>query len=159
MKKYEKEKEKYLEWLKADTEARHYIASTIPDSLLVKTINHKTSTDLWNAICLEHEGKTHVFRMEMIRQIHNERCTDSDDVHTHLANMVCLREELAATGETLDDKTFTSILTNSLPESYGHVVSTACTTATIMGQSPTIEQIITIVQSEYSRRQIEGLAA
>ena len=68
--------------------------------------------------------------------------------------MVQLHEELATTGETLDDKTFTSILTNSLPELYSHVVSTAYTTATIMGQSPTIEKIITIVQSEYSRRQI-----
>ena len=88
VKKYEKEREKYLEWLKADTEACHYIASTIPDSLLVKTINNKMSTELWKAICSEHEGKTHTFRMEMICQIHNEQCTDADDVCTHFANMV-----------------------------------------------------------------------
>ena len=95
----------------------------------------------------------------MIRQIHNERCTDADDVRTHFANMVRLREELAMTGETLDDKTFASILTNSLPESYGHVVSTAYTTATILNQTPTIPQIIAVVESEYLRRQIanEGI--
>ena len=83
VKKYEKENETYLEWTQADTEAKHYIFSTIPDSLLVKTINCATSADLWKAICTEHEGKTKMFRMEMIRRIHNERCTDADDARAH----------------------------------------------------------------------------
>ena len=58
------------------------------------------------------------------------------------------------TSKTLDDKSFASILTNSLPESYSQVVSMAYTTAMILNQTPTIPQIIAVVESEYSRHQI-----
>ena len=90
--KHEKQSEKYVEWCQEDTEAKHYIFSTIPDSLIVKTINCTSVKDLWKAICKEHEDKTKVFRMEMIRRLHNERCTNVDDVRTHFAKMVRLRE-------------------------------------------------------------------
>ena len=49
-KKHEKESEKYTEWTQEDTEAKHYIISTIPDSLLVKTINCTSAGELWKAI-------------------------------------------------------------------------------------------------------------
>ena len=156
LKMYEKEKEKFTLWTQGDTEAKHYIISTIPDSLLIKTISCKTAQELWKKICTEHEGKTKIFRMEMIRRIHNERCTDVDDVRAHFAKMVRLREELAATGETLNEENFTSILTNSLPESYGNVVSTAYTTATMNDKTPTMQQIIAVVETEFARRQISN---
>ena len=156
IKEYEGTNEKYLEWIQADTEAKHYIFLTIPDTLLVKTINCATSMDLWKTIYVEHEGKTKMFRMEMICRIHNERCTDADNIRTHFTNMVRLREELAATSETLTDENFASILTNSLPESYGNVISTAYTTTTMHGSTPTIQQIIAVVETEYSRRQISN---
>ena len=55
------------EWSQADTEVMHYIMSTIPDSLLVKTMSHTMAKDVWQAICEDHEGKTKTFQMEMIR--------------------------------------------------------------------------------------------
>jgi len=151
---HEKESEKYLEWFTADTETKHWILSTIPEFFMVKNLNCATAADLWKAICTEHEKKTKTTRMEMTRRIHNERCTDADDVRDHFVKMVRLREELAATGEALDDDNFSSILTNSLPESYGNVISTAYTAATITGTTPTVDQIIAVIEAEYSRRQI-----
>jgi hypothetical protein len=145
--------EKYLEWTRADSEARHYIFSAIPDSLLIMTMKHKTSAELWKAICTEHEGKTEALRMAITRRIYNERCTDTDSVSTHIANMVQLREELVVTGGTLDDEMFTAILTSSLPKSYDHVTSTAYEAAEINGRTPTVQQIIAVVKSEHVRRQ------
>lgn len=77
--------------------------------------------------------------MKMIRQIHNERCTDADDIRTHFAKMLLLREELAATGKTITEKNFTSIITNSLPPSYDVVLSAAYATATMHGQELTTQ--------------------
>ena len=156
VKKYEKDNETYLEWTQAETEVRHYIFSTIPDSLLVQMISCTASADLWKAICTKHEGKTNMFGMEMTRRIHNECCTDADDACAHLAKMVRLREELAATGEMLDDDSFAFILTNSLPESYGSAISTTYTTATMNDKTPTIQQTIGVVETEYARRQISN---
>jgi len=156
IKKYETETEKYLEWIAVDEEVKHWIHATTPEFITVKHLNCATSADLWKAICTVHEGKTKTFRMDMIRRIHNERCTDADDVRDHFVKMVRLREELAATGEALDDDNFASILTNSLPESYGNVISTAYTVSAITGSTPTIDQIIAVVETEYSRRQISN---
>ena len=72
IKTYQKEKEKCTVWTQEDTEAKHYIISTIPNSLLIKRINCKTTQELWKTICTEHEDKANIFCMEMIRQIHNE---------------------------------------------------------------------------------------
>ena len=155
-KEYEKKSETYTEWVQEDTEARHYIFSTIPDSLLIKVINCQTVKDLWAVICKEHKDKTKVFRMEMIHRLHNKCCTDVDNVRIHFAKMVRLHEELAAISETLTEDNFTSILTNSLPESYGNVISTAYTTATMYSQTPTTQQIIAVVKSKFSRHQISS---
>ena len=156
IKKHEKKSKQYTKWCQEDTEAKHYIFSTIPDSLIVKTINCKDVKDLWKIICKEHEDKMKIFRMEMIRRLHNEHCTDADDVRNHFAKMVHLREELAATGETLTEENFTPILTNSLPESYGNIISTAYITVTMNSQTPTTHQIIAVVESEFTRRQISN---
>lgn len=152
--KYEKANEKFIEWIQADTEAKHYIISTIPDYLRFKTINCKTVKDLWQAICTEHECKAKMCKMKMLRQIHSERCTDIDDVRAHLAKMLCLREELAATGESLDEANFTNVIMNSLPESYGNVTSIVHTIAVINDRVPTTQQLVAVIEAEYMRRQI-----
>ena len=154
IKDHEEKTEKVTEWRQADTEVQHYIISTIPDSLLIKTMSHTTAKDIWQAICAEHEGKTKTFQMEMIRQIHNERCSDVDNIRTHFTKMLRLHEELAATGEIITEKNFTSILTNSLPPSYSVVLSATYATATMNGKEPTTQQIIAVIEEEFSRRKI-----
>ena len=156
IKAHDEKAEKVKEWRQTDTEVQHYIISTIPDSLLVKTMSHTTAKDIWEAICIEHEGKTKTFQMEMIRQIHSKRCSDVDDVRAHFARMLRLREELATTGETITERNFTSILTNSLPPSYGVVLSAAYATATMNGKEPTTQQIIAVIEEEFSRRKISN---
>ena len=50
--------EKFQEFDQSDAEVKHFIMLTIPDSLLIKTINCATASSLWKAICAEHETKT-----------------------------------------------------------------------------------------------------
>ena len=154
IKAYNEEVEKYEEWFEADTKVSHYISSTIPDSLLIKTIAHKTSKDLWKAICTEHESKTKTFQLEMIRQLHNQRCTEVDDVRAHFAKLLRLREDLAATGEIISETNFTSIITNSLPPSYGAVLSSVYATARMNKVDPTTHDITSIIEEEYVRRRV-----
>ena len=151
---HEKETEKYDEWMQGDIEVKHYIHATIPDSLHIQTINCASSKEIWETICKEHENKTQIFRMEMSRRIYSQRCTEAEDIRNHFAYMLRLREELAATGEILPEANFTSLLCNSLPPSYGNVITSAFSSAAINNTLPTTQQIISIVQTEQSRRQI-----
>ena len=63
---YETALEKFQEFDQADAEVKHFIVSTIPDSLLIKTINCVTASSLWKSICAEHETKTKRFAVEML---------------------------------------------------------------------------------------------
>ena len=156
VRKYEKENKKFRDWMVEDTETKHYLYATILDTRLVEALACATAKDIWQGLCTVHEGKTKMFKMEMIRRIHNERCTDTDDIRAHFAKMLRLREDLAATGEILDEENFANILTNSLPKSYGNVVSTAYTTASMNNKIPTTQQLIAVIEAEYMRRQITG---
>ena len=148
--------EKYQEYLQSDAEVKHLIVSTIPDSLLIKTINSPTASSLWKAICAEHETKTKRFAVEMLRNLQNQRCQETDDVRQHFTKMLKLREELAATGKVIDEIDFTSILTNSLPPSYDNVISAAYSAATAIDKDITTDKIIAVTQEEYSRRLISS---
>ena len=60
VKVHEKATETYWEWSQVNTEAKHYILSTIPDRLVIKMISCTSIKELWDAICVEHESKTKV---------------------------------------------------------------------------------------------------
>ena len=146
--------EEYREFQQSNAEVKHFIVSTIPDTLFIKTISCSTANDLWKVICAEHETKTKRFAVEMLRNLQNQRCSETDDVKQHFAKMLRLREELAVTGKVIDEADFTSILTNSLPPSYDTVISAAYSAAAAIDKEISTSQIIAVIQEEHSRRQI-----
>ena len=153
---YESALEKFEEFIWQNAEIQHVLMSTIPETLMIKTINLPTASDQWKVICAEHESKTKRFAVEMIRNLQNQRCQETDDIRHHFAKMIRLREELATTGKIIDDLDFTSILTNSLPPSYDAVISSAYAAAIAIDKEIGISQLIAVVQEEYSRRQISS---
>ena len=119
----------------------------------MKVINVTTAKDLWGSILSEHQSRSETFQAEMLRRLQNERCSEVEDVRVHFAKMLRLREELAATGKTVTEDHFTSILTNSLPLSvYGGVISTAYTSLKMHDKTPTARQLVEAIEEEYMRR-------
>jgi len=154
---YETTIEKFQEFDQSDVEVKHFIMSTILDTLLIKTINCATASSLWKAICTEHKMKTKWFAVEMLCNLQNQCCSETDDIQQHFGRMVKLQEELAATRKVIDDIDFTSIITNSLPPSYDHVVSSAYSAAITVDKEINTDQIITVAwQEEFSCRQISS---
>jgi len=142
------------EWKQQDSEVKFYIESGIPDTLLVKVLNSTSAKVLWETILSDHQTRSETYQAEMLRRLQNERCSEVEDVRLHFAKMLKLREELAATGKTITEDHFTSILTNSLPTSvYGTVITTAYTALKMHDRSPTSRQLIEAIEEEYTRRQ------
>ena len=80
---FEGKLEKYQEFAQSDAEVKNFIVSTIPDTLLIKTVNCPTVNSLWKAICAEHEMKTKLFAVEMLRNLQNQHCSETDDIRQH----------------------------------------------------------------------------
>ena len=69
-KKFATAYQEFKDWKKADVEVRHYLTSTLPNSLLIKAVKCKTATTLWSTLCSEHETRLKSFKMEMTRHLH-----------------------------------------------------------------------------------------
>ena len=142
----------WSKWKQTDSEVKFYIESGIPDSLLMKVINVTTAKDLWNLILSEHQSHSETFQAEMLRHLQNDRCSEVEDVRIHFAKMLQLRKELAATGKTVTEDHFTSILTNSLHLSvYGGVISTTSMSLKMHDKTPTAWQLVEAIEEEYMR--------
>jgi hypothetical protein len=148
---YDKAVISWKEWRQADLEVRHYIISTIPDALVIKTLNATPTKALWEAIIQECEIMSKPYQAEVLRRLQNERCAEGEDVRSHFAKMLKFHGELAATGKTVTDDHFTSILTNSLPTStYG----TIFTILEMQDKPPASRQLIEAVEEYYMRCQM-----
>ena len=88
--------------------------------------------------------------MDMSCRLYNERCGEADDIRAHFAKMSKLREELAATGRVFEEENFTSILTDSLPESYSNVILSVYASAKMNRKAVTTQDLIAVVEDEYS---------
>jgi len=143
----------WTKWVNGESEVACYIESGLPETLLIKVINMSSAKEIWDTINSEHQTRSETYQAEMLRRLQNERCSEIEDVTIHFSKMLKLREELAATGKTVAEDHFTSILTNSLPSSvYGIVITTAYTALKMHDKTPTSRQLIEAVSEEYSRR-------
>jgi len=140
-------------WKHADLEVRCYIEAGIPDTLRMQVLNSMSAKDPWDAILSEYQTRSEADQDEMLQRLHNERCSEVEDVRLHFTKMLRFREELAATGRTITEDHFASVLTNPLPTSIYGAVITAYTGLKMQGKNPTSHRLIEAVEEEYIQRQ------
>ena len=148
---YDAASEKFREFHQSDAKVKHFIVSTIHDSL-IKTASQTTASGLWKAVCAEYEKKARNFAAGKYRNLQNQRCLETDDIEQHLTKLLELREELAATGTDIDEGEFISTITNTLPPSYDNVISAAYAVAIVVDKGITTDTIIAAAQMEHSHR-------
>jgi gag-polypeptide of LTR copia-type len=132
------------------------ILSSTPERIQMKVFSTKTSKQMWDMICAEHESrwKMSIFRVEVCRRLYNSRCDESGDVLEHLGTITTMREELALAGGSITDDEFVPILVDSLPSSYKAVICPSYNIARSVGIPVSANGIVSVVEREYSRRRI-----
>ncbi|KIK76736.1 hypothetical protein PAXRUDRAFT_44039, partial [Paxillus rubicundulus Ve08.2h10] len=81
-------------------------------------------------------------------RLQNLKCGEKDDVKTHLASMMVLREELAGMGASVDDRDFTAMILSSIPESFRTLLYSTTAAIHATGNPVTSERVISILSEE-----------
>ncbi|OJT06880.1 Retrovirus-related Pol polyprotein from transposon TNT 1-94, partial [Trametes pubescens] len=130
------------------------IYGTITDSLLLKVKDLLSASAVWSAVMKEHEGKSEMYASSVRTRLLNTRCSEGRDVREHFDTLVRLREELAGMGSPLPNAEFSAAIFQSLPESYGTLLTTLSTAARMTGNLLSPGDIIFAVSEEFDRRKL-----
>ncbi|KAI0657470.1 hypothetical protein C8Q70DRAFT_919225, partial [Cubamyces menziesii] len=154
LEKVESMEAKVDDYEQKEASTRQQIYGTICDALLLKVKSLETAAAVWEAVSKEHEGKSEMYANSVRTRLLNTRCTEGSNVREHLNTLLLLREELAAMGTPYPDTEFSAAIFQSLPESYGTLLTALATAARLARNPLTPADIIFAVSEEYDRRQI-----
>lgn len=146
------EAEATFRWERDDASVKHYIASSIPNSVFILVKGGTRAKDVWHNLSTQFEGQSRALRGKLKRKLCMERCSDNGDVRTHFSKLASLREQLDAAGGSVSDKEYAYILLNSLPEAYDTTVTAMNAVAVICQKDLFPEAVTTLVTDEYDRK-------
>ncbi|KAL7284965.1 hypothetical protein ACG7TL_000054 [Trametes sanguinea] len=152
--KVESMEEKLDDFNQKEFATRQQIYSTISDALLLKVKGLESASQVWAAVSKEHEGKSEMYSNSIRTRLLNTRCAEGGDVREHVNTLLLLREELAAMGTPYPDTEFSATIFQSLPESYGTLLTALSTAARVARNPLAPEDIIFAVCEEYDRRKM-----
>lgn len=98
------------------------IAGKLPDSIFMNVCGDaKTPHDVMSAMKIRFGQTTSISEANAQKRLFSMQC-DEKKMQEHLDRMVALKEEIAESGITIADKTFTDAIIASVPPSYMSIV-------------------------------------
>ncbi|PIL25828.1 transcription factor [Ganoderma sinense ZZ0214-1] len=151
-KKVEDAEAKVDEFEQREFATRQQIYSTISDTMLIRVKNLPSAAMVWTALVTEYEGKSEMYSNVIRTRLLNTKCPEGGNLREHLDTLWHLREQLASMGATLPDQEFSATIYQSVPESYGYLLTSLSTAARISRNLITPIDIIQALNEEYDRR-------
>ena len=84
------------DWDEKDSAVKHYISSSIPNSLYIHLNSKSTGAEYFAALCELFEDQSVAVSIEKRRQLSKLKLKDGGDARAHIDKMMTLCEELAA---------------------------------------------------------------
>ena len=66
---------------------------TIPEALLIEVQKLKMVKEVWDVICVEHEGKALTVKVDICRWMYEQKCNDKSQVQMHLESLLLMQEQ------------------------------------------------------------------
>jgi len=145
-----------MRWEDDDEAVKHLIMNSIPDDIFNRVKGGKNAKEWWDTLKSISEGRSRSLRIDLGRKLQNTHCGDDDDVHAHFANLANIREQLAATGETVADLQYANILLASLPACYEMRVCALTTNADETGKDIDPARVIKHISDDYDKRMLSA---
>ena len=130
------------EWLQKEAIVSQQVASTIPDSLYLKIRGKLMVKKAWDLLKSDFEKRSRIFMVDLRRSLQDERCEDNGNIRTHFDTMCTMCEDLAALGDDLNDKDFSTMLLRSLPRSYDSYRSAVTAALSVLGTKLTPDALM-----------------
>ncbi|PPQ91246.1 hypothetical protein CVT25_000293 [Psilocybe cyanescens] len=93
-------------WKQEEAVIRQQLASTIPDTLFLKTRLLPTVEAMWNALEDNFQVKSCMVSVDLRRRLQEERCAEKGDMQAHFSKLRLMQEELSSMGHPVDNAEF-----------------------------------------------------
>jgi hypothetical protein len=144
------------DWKAGEAVVKQGITATIPDSLFLKVKGESTAAAMWKKVKDEFEQRSKMMVVELRRRLHEEVCSETGDIKTHLMTLRTIREDLITMNADPGDDLFVAILLGSLPKSYDPYIAALTATAALTTQTLTPEMYIKGISDEADRRALRN---
>jgi hypothetical protein len=132
--------------------------ATVPNTVMIQVQNKGSVAAIRKAICLIYEGKSDMVQVDTCAHLQSMKCSENDDVKAHLTLMMVLCEELAGMGAPVNDRDFTAMIINSLPESFQTIMRTTTAAIHATSQSVTSDKVIAVAFEEADHHNLRKLS-
>jgi hypothetical protein len=143
------------EWISNDAIIKQGIAAMIPDSLFLKVMGETTAKGMWTKVKQEFEQRSQMLKVDLRRKLQEKKCTEGEDVKTHLDELQRLHEDLIVIGADPGDENFVAIVMGSLPASLDpYLAALTATTSLLDNKTLTLEVILRGIRDEAERQNL-----
>jgi hypothetical protein len=102
---------KHIEDYETKTYLAHHIMINSVSTQVAQYIGTITTPkDMWDYITKEYEDKTLLFQSNTCQQLQSMKCSEGENIRTHLTEMDKIHQELAGMGAPINDKDYTPII-------------------------------------------------
>ena len=143
------------DWDEKDSAVKHYISSSIPDSLYIHLNLKSTVAEYFAALHELFENQSVAVSIEKQRQLSELKLKDGGDACMHIDKMMTLREELACMGEPVSNKDYFNMVFSSLPTSYNPILTSISMNMRLLNHQLMSHQLISQVLNEYNHLSIQ----
>ncbi|KAH0583133.1 hypothetical protein H2248_011019 [Termitomyces sp. 'cryptogamus'] len=141
------------EWMQKEAQVHEIIYSTVDQSAFHQVKGEPTATDIWKKLMSIHGSKGAMYGTDLLAQLQNTCFVKNGeiDMHTHLSNMVVIKEHLTEIGCPFYIHT-----SMSLAPTYKPLFTTLATSACTSGKSVSSQDLIWHLNEEANSTAIKS---
>lgn len=140
-----------LAWATRDDKALAIIALALSDNYIHHISDSITSFDAWDKLDKLFGAKGKNSKIALKIEFFELRLSSHESLAAHVNHMKSLMTQLSAIGAPVEEDDAVAVLLKSMPEEYGHLVTTLKNLPT-----PTLEEIISSLQDEERKTKGRG---
>jgi hypothetical protein len=106
------------EWKEDDVKARKIIIYSVRDHILPRIANLKTTYEMYDALKNMFESTNTLRALTLKSQLQHIKMTNADTIATFFMNILEIKDQLGAIGETISDRELVMTTLNALPRHW-----------------------------------------
>ena len=132
----------------ADADLMNAIVGKLPDTILRRYRNVKTSQALWTGLKKDYDTKNPLTEAHLERKLYNLSCYDIGKVNEHIDELLNIRNELTSRNITISDDQFKNALIASVPQSLNSTITAVMTVYSESNKDLTVDKLIAAIRAE-----------
>ena len=138
-----------------EAQVREVLYDTLTKTVTLQIKGQPTAADAWKKLITIFESKGDMTVMDTLAKLASTHYVDGNDMRTHVATLLEMREQLAEMGHSLPDQQFSAYVRTSLTSDYQPLLTSLAAASKATNQILTSDVLIQAVLDEADNKAAE----